>query len=444
MKLFINSLLLASCLCGSLQALSQTPKGNVTLSGTAIPDDRGKTVEIWCDNDLSLIGGSHNFFIKTAADGRFTQTITLSKPTYFLAGYNTIYLSPGDRLNGIFDNYGDKTVYTGTDAAINNYLKGTVGSHSGSYIENIGQDHLENLEKVYRQTDSLACARRNVLKELNAPADFKDMEEARIKADIVNTYLSIPFYSGMGKNETDSLLAANKPKLVPLIQAVCKDKYMNLDVVRSIISDCSRSKVLRDAVWWTPRMKVLFKAAALAGYLSEKPDVNALSEVDSFLKTCTIQDIKSELQKVRNKVGNLVKGAVAPDLKLIRPDGGIRLLSSYKGQNLYVDLWATWCGPCMKESPVFHQLAEKYADSKNLVFLSISIDTNTKAWKQFLDRKKSRLPEYNCTDNKGQAAWNITGIPRFILIDKDFRIINANAPAPSDTKTIESELNNLK
>lgn len=444
MKPFINSLILAGCLCGSLQVFSQTIKNNVTLSGIAIPDERGKSVEVWCDNDLSLIGSSHNFIIKSAPDGHFSKTLTLFRPAYYFVGYNTVYLAPGDKLNGIFDNYGSKTVYSGTNVDINNYLKGTVGSHSGSYIENIGQNHLENLAKVSRQIDSLSNVRRNALKALNAPADFKDMEEARIKADIINTYFSIPFYRGMDKKEEDSLLESNKSRLTPLIKAICKDRYMNLDVVRSVISDCTNSSVFKSSVEWTPRMEMLFQAASLANYIGEQPDVKSLAEVDNFLKTCKEADIKAELQKVRNKVGNLVKGAIAPDLRLTTPDGKTVLMSSYKGRNLYIDLWATWCGPCMKESPIFHQLAGKYATDKKLVFLSISIDTNTKAWKQFLAHKKSALPEYNCTDNKGQAAWNVTGIPRFILIDKDFKIINANAPAPSETEKIEAELNKLK
>lgn len=443
MNCIIKSLMLAGCLCSNLSTLAQSA-GKIFFSGIAIPEDHGKNVEVWCDNDLSLIGNSSNFSVRTQPDGHFSTTQLIRKPGYYYFGYNTIYLVPGDKLNGIFNNYGNKTTYTGTHAAINNYLRGTVGSHSGSYVSNIGQNKLIDLQKVDRQIDSLAAVRRNTLKALNAPAAFKDIEEARIKADIVNTYFSIPFYRGMDEKETDSLLRANQTKLIPLIQAICQDKYMNVDVVRSVISDCAQNPLFKDVIKWTPRMEALFTAAGLANYIGEQPDVKALAEVDKFLATCKEADIKAELQKVRNKVGNLVKGVTAPDLKLTTPDGKTVLMSSYKGKNLYVDLWATWCGPCMKESPVFHQLAEKYAANKNLVFLSISIDTNLKAWQQFLTRKKSTIPEYNCVDNKGQAAWNITGIPRFLLIDKDFKIINASAPAPSETEKIEAELNKLK
>lgn len=442
MNVIIKSLALAGCLYGGAQVFAQG--GKVTFTGVAVPEDKGKNVEVWCSNDLSLVGSSSNFFVKTQPDGHFSTTVTIKKPGYYNFGYNTIYLAPGDKLNGLFNNYGEKTTYTGTHAAINDYLKGTVGSHSGSFIENIGQDKLQDLSKVSKQIDSLANVRRKELNALTAPADFKDMEEARIKADIVNTYLSIPFYRGMEQTEKDSLLKANKDKLTPLIQAVCRDKYMNLDVVRSVISDCSDEPLFKDSIHWTPRMRTLFTAAGLAGYISRQPDINALAEVDNFLGNCKEPDIKAELQQVRNKVGNLVKGATAPDLKLISPDGKSSLLSQHKGKAIYIDLWATWCGPCMKESPLFHSLAEKYTGSKNLVFLSISIDTNLKSWNQFLARKKSTIPEYNCTDNKGQAAWNITSIPRFILIDKDFKIINANAPAPSETDKIETELNKLK
>lgn len=428
----------------NLPLSAQTTGKATILSGVAVPDDRGKNVEVWRDMDLSLIGSSHNLFIKTGPDGRFSTTFHLDTPAFYFMGYNTVYLMPGDKLDGIFDNDGNKTVYTGTHAAINDYLKGTVGSHSGSYIEHIGQDNLQDLAGASRQIDSLSAARRRALKALEAPAAFKDLEEARIKADIVNTYLSIPFYRGMEEHEKDSFLLANKDRLTPLVTAICQDRYMNVETVRSVIADCAGIPFLKTAIRWTPRMEALFTAANLAGYIGNQPDINALAEADKFLKTCKEADIRKELKAVRDKVGNLVKGAPAPDLKLTAPDGKPTTLSSHKGKNIYVDLWATWCGPCMKESPVFHNLAEKYADSPNLVFLSISIDANTKVWKQFLARKASKLPEYNCVDNKGQAAWNITGIPRFILIGKDFKIINANAPAPSETDKIIPELDKLK
>lgn len=442
--LFINSLLLAGSLMGCLQAFSKTPEhAPVIFSGIAIPEDRGKNVEVWCDNALSLIGDSRNFTVTTRPDGRFSKTLRLDRPAYYFFGYNTIYLSPGDTLRGVFDNYDNKTTYTGTNSAINNYLKGTVGSHSGSYISIIGANHLDDLTAVSRQTDSLAAARRKELAALNAPAAFKDMEEARIKADIVNTYFSIPFYRGMEKKEEDSLLSANKTRLAPLVRAICRDNYMDLDVVRSVVADCARSSFFKDDIVWTPRMTELFRASALADLLGQQPDADALAEADRFLASCATPDIKAELQRVRDRIGNLVKGAPAPDLRLTAPDGKAVALSDFKGKYIYVDLWATWCSPCMKESPLFHQLAEKYTGNYNLVFLSISIDSNTRAWQQFLTHRKSAIPEYNCADTKGLGKWNVTGIPRFILIGKDFKIINANAPAPSETEKIETELHKL-
>ena len=71
-------------------------------------------------------------------------------------------------------------------------------------------------------------------------------------------------------------------------------------------------------------------------------------------------DIREVLEVKLNSAGALLKGSPAVDLELLAPDGKTARLSDYKGKVIYVDLWATWCGPCIQESPKFHELAKKY------------------------------------------------------------------------------------
>ena len=104
---------------------------------------------------------------------------------------------------------------------------------------------------------------------------------------------------------------------------------------------------------------------------------------------------------------------------------------------IYVDLWATWCGPCIQESPKFHELAKKYRND-NIVFLAVSTDTEKKSWLSFIEGKETGIPEYNCTDTKNlNEGWQIKYIPRFLLIDENFKIIDAYAPRPSQPEAVE-------
>lgn len=103
--------------------------------------------------------------------------------------------------------------------------------------------------------------------------------------------------------------------------------------------------------------------------------------------------------------------------------------------------WATWCGPCMGEMPYFNELSSKYP---NVQFIGISVDESEKAWKNFIGRgSHGAVNELNCQDSRTKSGWDITGIPRFLLIDEHFNIISADAPRPSQKEIIEPILKKL-
>ncbi len=102
---------------------------------------------------------------------------------------------------------------------------------------------------------------------------------------------------------------------------------------------------------------------------------------------------------------------------------------------LYIDIWATWCGPCQREIPHLQKLEEKY-HGKDIYFVSISCDNNKKAWE---NRVRAGLKGIQLHFVNGDTFMNdymIKGIPRFILLDKEGKIISVDMSRPSDPKTI--------
>ena len=108
-------------------------------------------------------------------------------------------------------------------------------------------------------------------------------------------------------------------------------------------------------------------------------------------------------------------------------------LSKFKGKYVIIDFWATWCGPCKETTPVFEYQAENYSDPDNIVFLSVSIDEDRQKWKLDLKNKKTSVQQWWLEDPKILGQIGINGIPRFMIIDPEGKIYNANLPRPDDT-----------
>lgn len=123
-----------------------------------------------------------------------------------------------------------------------------------------------------------------------------------------------------------------------------------------------------------------------------------------------------------------------PEVKLYDADGNEVSFDKFRGKYVYIDLWASWCVPCIKEIPYLKQL-EKDLNNGNVAFVSISTDTNTDAWK----RKSKQLDLHGNqlinNDNKLTRALNVNAIPRFVIYDPNGKLYNDNAPRPSDTRT---------
>ena len=120
-------------------------------------------------------------------------------------------------------------------------------------------------------------------------------------------------------------------------------------------------------------------------------------------------------------------------------NGGTTSLDDLKGKYVYIDVWATWCGPCKQQIPFLKQVEKEY-EHKNIAFVSISTDRANKydAWRKMIsDKQMGGIQLYAGTDQSFSIEYQINAIPRFILVDPDGNIVDANAPRPSDPRLKE-------
>jgi thiol-disulfide isomerase/thioredoxin len=143
----------------------------------------------------------------------------------------------------------------------------------------------------------------------------------------------------------------------------------------------------------------------------------------------------------KNKV--MGKGILSPKFEnYMDVKGGEKSLDSFKGKYVYIDVWATWCRPCIQQIPYLQALEKEY-HNKNIEFVSISTDESRrsggsweaaeKKWRGFIKKKNmTGVQLWSGQDYSFQQAYQINSIPRFILIDPEGKIVEANAARPSD------------
>jgi len=156
--------------------------------------------------------------------------------------------------------------------------------------------------------------------------------------------------------------------------------------------------------------------------------------------------ITNKLVTKFNVLRSLEKGMKSPVFNNYENFNGERTsLSDLEGKYVYIDVWATWCGPCIREIPSLKVIEKKY-ENKNIHFVSLSIDErnrpryNYEAWRKMIVEKELtgiQLFADNAFNSKFTKAYGIDSIPRFLLIDPEGNIVSGNAPRPSDPKLVE-------
>lgn len=382
------------------------------------------------------------------AEGKASVVLPVDEPQYGIVKYKwktkDIYLEPGKGLDVIWDMRpsGLEIEFAGDGADKNNFINGK--ETRVPVMGDFGLKEDEFLEKI----DQYIADNNKVLESKGFDKVFQEKEKTRLLYDVCG----ILWQYAQNRDCSEEYIAKMKSLMVEEDWLLQLDSYTNF--MEGAVAYFA-GKALENQENASVKEKTLnvlnyvlsnIKSQAVKEYLVasfsisyiDSEGVDDAEEVKAiFNKEVTNSVMQAAFNSLYAQGSSVAKGSKAHGFKYLDINGKEVSLDDFKGRYVYIDIWATWCAPCREEYPHL-QMLEKAFQGTNISFVSISTDQDEAKWKQTVkDEKMGGIQLHTGGDEDFLNAFRVKGIPRFILINPEGRIENANMTRPSDPMTIE-------
>ena len=136
-------------------------------------------------------------------------------------------------------------------------------------------------------------------------------------------------------------------------------------------------------------------------------------------------------------------GDTAPPLRLANAKGDTVALDSLRGQIVYVDFWASWCGPCKRSFPWMNELQQRYGD-KGLTVIAVNVDRKAEDAERFLAQMPARFTVVYDAPGATPTAWAVKAMPSSYLVDRTGRVVMVEQGFRDEQKTaVEQRIRDL-
>ncbi|THD67539.1 TlpA family protein disulfide reductase [Robertkochia marina] len=426
----------------------------------SIENAHGKTLA------LNTLTGDFNKKITLEDDGSFIDTLQITSGTFSLSDGRQkmqFYLEEGDRLHVNYDaaKPGTWANFEGSAAASAVYYRTK---------EELTKDLKNGIKNIYTLDERTFLEQLNKQKEAHKKLlqgakslsrSFQKLEERNIDYEYlnqVNNYeMYHAYYTGnkgfkasdiieeelRGINMEDKKAFRFSPAFRNLLTSTYNQKASAMVKKDTIEPSLALLKVIAENGDQEIRDELLYENAKT--YLSYSEDPEAY--YNFYMAYSSNKEYQNAVTKDFDKMRKIAKGKPSPIFRNYENhEGGTTSLNDLKGKYVYMDIWATWCGPCKREIPSLKELEMEYRN-KDIVFVSISIDEQKDhdKWKNMVTQLELggvQLFADNDWNSQFVKDYLIKGIPRFILVDPQGNIVNSNAPRPSseDIRKLFNEL----
>lgn len=434
----LRIILFGAIICGVLSCSRETVKNNSII--------QGKIPELVSSE---LLFSFRNTTYKTDVDntGEFRFDVSINTPKYaFVKGLNRrIFLLPNDSI--FIEKQNNRYIFSGGQSAIiNNYY-----TDWDAYTKEISDT--ANFEAYYAQPPRIFLNQvykwieiyRQPLEKLrkNSPnlnPKFVLFENERIKYmlfsdlnDYRNHNKEIPneFYQYLNN------INLNDTNLFQLDEyRYFLTSYVRMQADRlNLKNETHKSSKMLDLIRESFHHKMIINEISynITRIQTQQLHIDS-TRIEKFAQICSNNNYVNDIKNMYNSLSPLLHGKKAPDFELIGLNGKPVTLKDYSGKYLLIDVWSTTCTPCIREFPGMEKIKSRLK-GKNIEIIGACLSDET-AW-------KSSLKKHGLTDNQFRInhGWSsqfrrdylkTSGVPVYILIDTNGRIINARAPKPSE------------
>ena len=438
----------------ALQTITAQVIINVNVSGD---DVRGPGIIMLGDEMIKIRPESED------NKGKGTLELDITEPQFITFrnawGMNHIrfYVSPGTELTIEGENNRNRIGWPGrvsqpttiscNDGGINQFLFDYQKAHSKEFYAPFTQEDIDN--KGAHLVERFHAIEKNIQDQL-AKTNFSEAVKKEVSNYLTffNMYglMSIPELVKEAGNQFEgeeayyqllnSLLVEDE-QLYKTLYLYPEYFYMLLLEIAGAEGAEGYERALKVANRTLQFQSKLIKERLLfmttAGYISSR-GIKGTEELQKlFADNVTNEEYKKELEGVFARASHISEGDMSPDFNYVDINGKMVSLKSLRGTYVYIDMWATWCGPCKKEIPFLKELEHEYA-GKNIQFVSISSDRpkDKEKWKTMVKEKElGGIQLFANGDEDFANAYIVQGIPHFILIDREGRALKMKAPRPS-------------
>ncbi|MEI2274447.1 TlpA family protein disulfide reductase [Sphingobacterium sp. ML3W] len=406
------------------------------------------------------------------ADGVFEFSAALEKPIDVRLGMDepvkgslNLYIEPGDDLL-IKTDFKDATTFSGK------------GKENAIAYKELMALYIKNYSSLDATKMSTEVLNERIAQMRKDNLDFLEANKSKVSKDFFDFQYLKFYYEGLGFEMIMPYMISQglKKKFTEVMPTDYLDMLQKVKISDELLVYYPYNRFVRGSLPSYLRYKHMLEIGKEDSLVVQKEDEKRMMEYDLIKTNLTgkirelalfsavnnlllnakdVNDYKSyitkfaadggsdvhvkELQGIYDRALKLASGAMPPPFELDDIDGKKVSLKDFAGKVVYIDFWASWCSPCRQEmksgSPKLHA---KFADNKDLVFLYISIDDNEAKWRTAIADDKIEgvhLLSKGGTKSIVAKAFNISGIPRYVIIGRDGKILDNDAPRPSYDET---------